>query len=167
MISHEQTIIELKNQYKDPIFYDKDVTLQANYIIDNGFKGSYNTIVFTSKDTMTFEAPGCLAAPMITMVARNAINLGTSMQRNELFPLRIYAPLYLSIIADHITLGDLDLETIPKLAIIYCRKLSFLCVEAQEIPVYEKVKNWKISTNKIEMIFINSKKKQTFKIQKR
>ena len=66
----------------------------------------FGGVVFlSSKDLMTHEAPACVAAPLVTMVANKAINLGVAGQGSQPVPVRLYVPEQLSITTTHLLLG--------------------------------------------------------------
>ena len=76
-VSHSDIVNRLKDQYTGGTMYGGDsLVLHAGETISNkGFMGSANVVFLTSKNAIIHEAPGCIAAPLVNMVAKNSISL--------------------------------------------------------------------------------------------
>jgi hypothetical protein len=137
-------INQLKEEYQDGVIYgDKSLLVHANGVLINaGFMGSSQLVSLSSRDRIALEAPGCVAAPLIDMIAKNVISFGQTGKQNHPFPVRIYAPLKLSVTAQHVVVGDLDLLVEPKYGLFTCKTLTFF-QSTPETPDYiEIIKSW-------------------------
>jgi hypothetical protein len=104
-------------------------------VISSKFTGAGITINFFVGDTLSFEAPACVAAPHVSMVAQQAINFGMTGRSSLCPPVRLYAPNVLSITTRHLSIGDVLLLVEPKSGFISCKKLT-LPIPQEEYPDY-------------------------------
>jgi hypothetical protein len=164
-ISQVSTVAKLKDEYLgDSIIYTNQTlnTFANGSIINNGFMGSGNITILTSLKAITIEAPGCIAAPVVMMVAKNIICLGRSGQGSQSVPVRLYAPRQLSITAKHLSIGDVRILVEPEHAFISCKKLTLSKSTEEEPAHFEIVKSWAINdAMEIEVISTTSKGSKT------
>lgn len=132
-------VTRLKGEYNGGIMYGIDaLSLHSKDSISNsGFLGSSNVVFLNAQQSIIHEAPGCVAAPLVNMVAQNAIMLGVSGQGNQQVPVRLYAPNQLSITTNHLTIGDADLLVEPNHGFISCRKLTLIQFTEEAPPYFE------------------------------
>ena len=137
-------VIRLRDEYTGGSAYG-GVTFTAHAgksISNTGFFGSGGAVFLSSKDSIIHEAPACVAAPLVTMVAKNAISLGIKGQGDLPIPVRLYAPQQLSITTKHLSVGDVMLLGEPEHGFISCKKLT-LSKSTEEDPAhFEVVKSW-------------------------
>lgn len=142
--SYGDIVIKLRDEYSGGSMYGGD-TFSAHVgqsISNNGFMGSANVVFLSSKDAIIHEAPACVAAPLVTMVAKNVISLGIAGQGDQPVPVRLYAPQQLSITTKHLSVGDVMMLVEPQHGFISCKKLT-LSKSTEEDPAhFEVVKSW-------------------------
>jgi hypothetical protein len=140
---------QLRNDYTGGVSYGVQSLSAAagGSIVNNGFMGSEAVVFLSANDSITMEAPGCVAAPLVTMVAKNAISLGMSGQGSQPVPVRLYAGNQLSITTDHLSIGDIALVTTPEHGMVFCRKLTLSTSQEHDPAYFEIVQSWLMSTN--------------------
>lgn len=111
-------------------------------ISNNWFMGSANIVFLSSKDSIIHEAPACVAAPLVTMVAKNAISVGIAGQGDQPVPVRLYTPQQLSITTKHLSVGDVMMLVEPQHGFISCKKLTLSKSIEEDPPHFEVVKSW-------------------------
>jgi hypothetical protein len=104
--------------------------------------GSANVVFLSSKDSIIHEAPACVAAPLVTMVAKNVISLGIAGQGDQPIPVRLYAPQQLSITTKHLSVGDVMVLVEPQQGFISCKRLTLSKSTAEDPAHFEVVKSW-------------------------
>jgi hypothetical protein len=137
----------LRNEYSEGVCYAEHVlTAHADKsIINGGFMGAGNVVFLSSLDLITHEAPGCIAAPLVNMVAKNVIGLGMVGQGSQPIPVRLYAPELLSMTAKHLAIGEIRLLAEPKHGLVSCKKLTLSKSTEEDPDHFEIVKSWVIS----------------------
>ncbi len=109
-----------------------------------GFKGSSTAIFLPAKDSITIH--GCLAAPYITMIAKNAINFGMNKDGTiQSSPARLCNEEgMLAITTQHFSVGNIELIEPPSIANLACKRLTLSKTKtADEDPAsFEIVKSW-------------------------
>lgn len=153
-------ISNLRDEYRDTErkFAPYGYASQAkNPIERNWFFGSFGSVHLNTKESITFESPACVAAPLVTMTATKAINLGVEGRKNQPVAVRLFAPVHLAISAMEVSIGDLQLLQVPDSVHLNCKKLT-LTYSAPEEPVhFEIVKSWLINDDtKIETLHIST-----------
>lgn len=116
-------------------------------IENRDFLGSCDSLYLISQHSIVIQAPGCIAAPLVTMVAKNAIRFGTENSNNLLPPVKFYVSDQLGITTRTLTIGDIQLIEEPADAFISCRRLKFLQYAEEEPWHVEVVKSWVISND--------------------
>ncbi len=146
-LSHSDIVNQLKDQYQGGSVYGGEACLlHAGLTLrNNGFMGSANVVFLTSKDVIIHEAPGCIAAPLVNMVAKNAISLGMAGQGSEPVPVRLYAPERLTMTTTHLSIGDLNILEAPRFGFVFCKKLTLSKSTEEEPEYFEIVKSWAIN----------------------
>lgn len=144
---HGDIVIRLKDEYSGGSMYGGH-TLSAHAgrsILNNGFMGSSNIVFLSSKNSIIHEAPACIAAPLVTMVAKNVLSLGIAGQGNQPVPVRLYVPDQLSLTTKHLSIGDISMLVEPQHGFISCKKMT-LSKSTEEDPThFEVVKSWVIN----------------------
>jgi hypothetical protein len=145
--SYKDIVLQLKSQYSGGNMYVGRFLLinAGESIVNSGFMGSETVVSLGSNDSIKSEAPACIAAPLVTMVAKNAIDLGVLGQRELRVPVRLYSPEQLIITTNHFSIGDLSFLVEPKKAYISCKKLTLIKSTDEEPSVFEKVKSFLMS----------------------
>jgi hypothetical protein len=130
---------KLKGEYSSGVQYATDALSwnAKGSILNGGFIGSSIVVFLSSDEAIIHEAPGCVAAPLVNMVALNAIMLGASGQGDQPVPVRLYAPEQLSITTNHLTVGAANLLIEPKFGYISCRKLTLIQFTEEAPPYFE------------------------------
>lgn len=142
-LSHRGLIIKLRSEYISKAIYSSERnSIHGEGDIDySGFFGSENSLFLGSKKgSINLEAPACIAAPIVTIVAKGAITLGMKGKRGEL--VQLYSPDTLSFTATHLSVGDIKLMTIPTMAYISCKKLTLAKSSVEDPDHFEVVKSW-------------------------
>lgn len=132
-------VTRLKGEYSNGVQYGiSTLSMHAPELIyNNGFLGSSNVVFLSADRSIIHEAPGCVAAPLVNMVAQNAIMLGASGQGDQTVPVRLYAPEQLSITTNHFTIGAANLLVEPNHGFIFCRKLTLIQFTEEAPPYFE------------------------------
>lgn len=146
--SYGDIVLALKKEYSGGGMYgDNMCAAHAKSISNNGFIGSKTAVFLSSQDSITHETPACVAAPHVTMVAKNAISLGMAGQKDLPVPVRLYTPEQLCITTNHLSVGNIMILIEPKHGFISCQKLT-LSKSTEEDPEYvEIVKSWVMNDN--------------------
>lgn len=144
--TQNDVVIRLRDEYLEGTMYgEKQLFLYAgNSINNNGFMGSANVAFFSSMNSIIHETPACIAAPLVNMIAKNAISLGMAGQGSQPIPVRLYAPKQLSITTKHLSVGDIMMIIEPKYGFISCRKLTLQKSTEEDPENFEIVKSWVI-----------------------
>lgn len=153
-LSYRDAIIGLKNEYSGGVMYgEKSLNMNSVYGMNNGFMGSANVVCLNSTNSI-HEAPACIAAPSVTMVANNVLSLGVEGRGDQSVPVRIYAPVELTIKAKHLLVRDVMMPVIPKKVSIICEQLTLLKSTEEEPPHFKIFKDGIVNKDaKIETIF--------------
>ncbi|MBN9377476.1 MAG: hypothetical protein BGO14_10305 [Chlamydiales bacterium 38-26] len=146
-LSHADIVVKLRDQYLGGTMYGSQtfVTHATQSIINRGFMGSANVAFLTSLDAIVHEAPGCIAAPLVNMIAKNSISLGMAGKRDQPVPVRLYAPTKLSITTKHLSVGDLMILVEPEHGFVACKKLTLSKSTEEDPDYFEIVKSWVIN----------------------
>ncbi|MFY7843439.1 MAG: hypothetical protein ACOVOR_05450 [Rhabdochlamydiaceae bacterium] len=141
--SHTDIITQLKNEYSaGSIYGGQSLSASAHIFRNNGFVGSANVVFITCKDSIVHEAPACIAAPLVNMVAKNLITIGIESQKSQVAPVRFYTPSQLSITTKHLSFGSVDILVEPENAFIVCKKLTLPKHDKEESNDFELIKSW-------------------------
>lgn len=131
------------------------VLVKGQSIESTGFIASATAVVLNVPDSIVINAPGCLAAPKVSMCATNAIELGLAGQGCQQHPVRLYAPEGLSIQTRTLSIRDIMLIDEPKIGSVSCVKLVFHTSSEEESQTMEIVKSWvQEDTTVIETILL-------------
>lgn len=137
---YSETINKLMCEYQGGVQYgENSLKLQAKTIFNNGFFGSAKIVYLDATDSITHQAPGCIAAPKIVMKARKLLQIGVHQENDSV---RIYAPKTLSIETSHLSVGKVRFIGEPEEAIISCSKLTLSKYTEEEPAYFEIVKSW-------------------------
>lgn len=144
VLSSAETIDQLKAQYPGGVTYGpKSLNYNRQSLLRNtGFFGSANIVWLTSDSAIEFEAPGCVAAPFVNMLAKKSVSLGMKGQGARPFPVRLYAPKSLSITTNNLRIGDLQILEEPKNASVFCRKLTLSRLTDENRDCIALVQSW-------------------------
>lgn len=143
-LSSNEIVAKLRDQYSGGSMYGHELcsSYSAQGLINTGFIGSSNVVFLSSKNKIVHEAPACIAAPLVNMVAKEVVCMGMQGQGEQPVPVRIYAPGQLSITAKHVSVGDIMMIVEPQFGFITCKKLT-LSKSTEEDPAhFEIVKSW-------------------------
>jgi hypothetical protein len=125
----------------------------GNYIVNNRFMGSYSVVYLTAFNSIIHEAPGCIGAPFVNMVAKRAISLGMAGYEVQPVPLRLYCPKAITIVTKYLSIGDVRLLEIPENGFISCQKLTLSKSKEGDSDDFELIKSWAINDDmEIEVI---------------
>ena len=140
-------VLRLRDEYSGGSMYgNQSLVAHVRTSINNtGFMGSSTVVFLTSMDSIVHEAPACIAAPLVNMVAKNTINLGMTGQGSQPVPVRLFAPQGLTITAKHLSIGDVSVLTEPKNALLSCSKLTLSKSTEEEPAYFEVVRSWAIN----------------------
>ena len=151
-------VLRLKDDYLGGSMYgEQSLVVNSGKITYNtGFLGSSTVVFLTSSDSIVHESPACIAAPLVNLVAMNAITMGMAGQGLQPVPVRLFAPISLTITTKHLFIGDIAILTEPKDALIFCSKL-ILSKSSEEAPAYfEVVRSWAINDDmEVEVVSID------------
>jgi len=142
------TIVDkLMKEYSGGVMHGKNSlnVFAGKSIVNKGFMGSANVVFLTSLDSISHEAPACIAAPLVNIVAKNVLSLGMAGQGSQPVPVRLYAPEQLTITVKHLSIGDLMLLVEPKHGIVSCKKLTLTKTKKEEPEYFEVIKSWVIN----------------------
>ena len=141
----ELVIDRLEGEYSKGIYGGNCCNLFAGgSIIYNGFIGSHYVVFLTSMDSIIHEAPACIAARLVNMVAKESISLGIAGQGSQPVPVRLYAPEQVTITTKHLSIGDITLLTEPEHGFISCKRLTLSKAQEEDPDYFEIVKSWVI-----------------------
>lgn len=140
-------ITKLQSEYSGGVLYGGQscVVHARESIKNNGFMGSENIVFLTSRDSITHEAPGCIAADLVNMVAKNVISLGMAGRGTQPVPFRIYSPKTITMTAKHLSVGDIMFLVVPDHGSISCNKLTLSKSTEEEPDSFELIKSWAIN----------------------
>jgi hypothetical protein len=143
-ITNDTIITKLRDEYSGGSMYGgQSLNIHAGTAVkNNGFMGSENIIFLSSKNSITHEAPACIAANLVTMVAKNTISMGLAGQGKESFPVRLCVPSQLSITTKHLSIGEVMLLVEPEHGFISCKKLTLLKPAENDPENFEVIKSW-------------------------
>jgi hypothetical protein len=126
---------------------------QSELIVNTEFIGSLNFVFLKSGDFIAHEAPACIAAPSVTMIAQKAISLGSIGQGSYSVPVCLYASRELTIKTQMLSIGDLNILAEPEDVTVFCKKLVLSESMKKKAPdQFEIVKSWIDDENKIEIV---------------
>lgn len=150
----------LKNNYlpASRIFCKFTYNIPEKFITRAGYVGSDEQVNITSPDSITHNAPECFAAPVITMVAKKAIELGV-IQNSSSHRLTIFAPKALLLQADHISISsDIQLFQEPAIGKIFCKKLTIVRHKGENSSQnIELIKGWVQNKKATKIEIVNAK----------
>lgn len=140
-------VLRLRDEYSAGSMYGAScLSAHAqNTINNNGFMGSLNVVFLSTNDSIVHESPACIAAPLVNMVAKNAISMGIAGQGSQPVPVRLFVTNELTITTKHLSIGDVMLLTKPKNALLSCSKLTLSKSTDEEPDHFEVVKSWSIN----------------------
>ncbi len=116
-----------------------------------GFMGAGKGFILRSETSYSLEAPAFIAANILTILARNALNLGLKGRGDHLQPIQIYAPQLFNISAPHISIGDVHFLEQPLKGVLACEKLTLSKTTEEDPEHFEVVKSWlKNDTTEVE-----------------
>lgn len=132
-----------QKQYKDGY-----ISLPSKSMKNLMFLGSAQAIFLSSRSNMEHESPACIAAPLVNMVAKEAISLGVD-SRTPADKVVIYAPEQFSISAKHVKIGNILLMVTPRAAFITCKKLTLLKSQEADPDYFPVVKSWLVNDDTV------------------
>lgn len=146
----KDVVAHMKKQYIDGSLYNSErLTAKVKTpIVLNGFIGSDNALCLISDMMITAEATACIAAPLVTMKAKEAISLGMAGKGKHPLPVRLFAPEVLTIITKHLSIGEIILghERIkidpPIDGSVSCKKITLSKSTEEDPDYFEIVKSW-------------------------
>ena len=144
------TSYEGKKEYKDGY-----ISLPSKSMSNLMFLGSAQAIFLSSRSTMEHESPACVAAPLVNMVAKEAISLGMKSQKPT-DRVVIYAPEQLSISAPHVKIGHILFMISPRAAFITCKKLTLSKFKGPDPDYFPIVKSWLVNPDTVIETIENS-----------
>jgi FG-GAP repeat len=143
-ISYTEIVLGLKRSYLGPArFLEGHMSLPSKSMKNNSFLGSSHVVFLSSQSSMEHDAPACIAAPLVNMVAKNAISIGAA-SKTPADKVVIYAPEQLSLTTNHLTIGNIAFLANPKAAFISCSKLTLIKFEGEDPDYFKVVKSWVI-----------------------
>jgi|ERR1700733_5982590 len=144
--TYRDIILEMRSRYLGVgIFAEGHISRPSRSMSYNGFWGSPHAVFLSSASFMEHIPPACIAAPLVTLVAKESIKLGITSP-TPADRVVIYAPEQLSISTNHLSIGNILLVVAPKFGFISCSKLTLSKRPGEEDPDYFKVvKSWVIS----------------------
>lgn len=133
-----------KNEYSSGVIFSKDSlsVFAKDHLRNDGFLGSHNVVFLTCQDSIVQEAPGCIAAPLVNMVALNRLSLGAEGQGSQPVPLRIFTPRQFTLTSKELSVGDVSFLTEPIHGFISCKKLTLIQRTDEEPSSFELIKSW-------------------------
>ena len=150
----DEKILGLKTDYADwSSVYSEDrisqhITLQGT---DRQFMGSHQEISLTFDQSFRFEAPGCIAAPIVNIISLHTISFGLEA-RNDCPPIKLYAPRTFRITADEVNVGDVNFLVKPEIGEIFCKTLTLFQSTEKEPEHFSWMREWvKIGTGTLEV----------------
>jgi hypothetical protein len=127
-------ILTLRAPYESEgsYYYQDDALIMAKEaeIETNTFIGSSTSVSLHSfQSSILYDAPGCLAAPVVNLIAQKSIRLG-SHERSPYSPyessLKLFATNILHIKTEHLIIGNMQLLAPPFAGVIICSKLTII-----------------------------------------
>ncbi|NGX45256.1 MAG: hypothetical protein K940chlam2_00401 [Chlamydiae bacterium] len=140
------TVNSLMSEYSGGVMLGR-ISLEVaarDTLKNNGFMGSYNVVFLTSRDSIEHEAPGCIAAPLVNMFAKDKLSLGVAGQGSQPVPVRIFAPAQLTLTSQHLSVGDIKFLEEPKSGFLSCKKLTLIKPTEDEPVYFDLIKSWVI-----------------------
>ena len=107
-----------------------------------GFMGAGNSLMLRSVTSYSIESPAFIAANIMTLMAKNALNLGLEGRGDHPQPVQIYAPQLFNLSAEHISIGDVRFLEQPSHGVLACKKLTLLRTTEEEPEHFEVVQSW-------------------------
>ena len=147
MESFGYSIIDLLNQEytSNQRFSQSKLKIECEKIIQDGFCGSAEELILKVDDAIVVEAPGCLAAPKIRLIAKEKLSLGTAKRSRIAVPVRIFSPESFFITTRHLVVGEVLFLVNPAEVRIYCNKVTFIQHELQPYDCMDHFKKWFIN----------------------
>ena len=143
--TYKDNILQMHASYTGQKQYnDGYISLPSKSMKNWMFLGSAHAIFFSSRSKMEHESPACIAAPLVNMVAKEAISLGVNC-RTSADKVVIYAPEQLSISAKHVIIGNIKLMVTPRAAFITCKNLTLLKSQETDPDYFSVVKSWLVN----------------------
>lgn len=141
-------IWDYRNEYCEATYSSANLKIDssASYV-GQGFVGSEEALVITAEEGIQLEAPVCVAAKYVTLLARDRIAIGTAGQLSDMTPVRIYAKELLNISTEHLILGS-EVQFVVFAAttvFISCKKISIVCphgLSGGDPPLYPLLRLW-------------------------
>lgn len=125
----EQLLVEIDEQLKQSIEC-------------RGFMGAGKSFILRSVTSYSIESPAFIAASVMTIMVRNALNLGLEGREEHPQPVQIYAPQLFNLSARHISIGDVRFLEQPSHGVLACERLTLLKT-TEEVPEhFEVVRSW-------------------------
>lgn len=138
----------MMNPLNKPLFAKGHISLPSKATLTNyGFIGALSAVFLSSQTKMTHDSPACLAAPLITLVAKEAIDLGVKGKKDSPIPVCLYAPEQISISTPHLSVGEIQLVAMPKFGYISCEKITFFKSGEKDPEYFDIIKSWVINKN--------------------
>lgn len=128
------------------------MSLPSKSFKNYGFLGSSHVVFLSSRSSMVHDAPACIAAPLVHMVATKSISLGIN-SKTLADKVVIYAPEQFSITTNHLSIGNIQLLVSPKHAFLSCSKLTLEKFEGEDPDYFSVVKSWLINED-VEVVKI-------------
>lgn len=144
MITLDPKIMELSKDYSGGYHHQHFSAHGGSHLTNDGFIGSDQAIFLSSDNEITHKSPACIAAPLVTMTARNVISLGTSRHTPRNLPVRLYVPDKLSITTKHLSIRDIEILQDPQHGFISCKTLTLFKSREDNPPHFEIVLSWVI-----------------------
>lgn len=154
--TYKDNILAMHAQYTGQKEYkDGYISLPSKSMQNLMFLGSASAIFFSSRSTMEHESPACMAAPLVNMVAKEAISIGMKSQK-QADKVVIYAPEQLSISAPHVKIGHILFMISPRAAFITCKKLTLSKFKGPDPDYFPIIKSWLVNTDTVVETVENS-----------
>ncbi len=148
-LSSNDQILKLQAEYpKTEHFYENGLSVASpSHINIDSFFGSSSVLFLRANTDIHCEAPVCIAAPLVTLVAKKAIHLGEKGRGTHAQPGRLFASKQFCLVSPHIILGDFIFLGLPKAASIACKKLTLIRSKEEtksqaKEEAFEVVKSW-------------------------
>lgn len=138
--SYKRVSLEWSHYAYGPVSIEGEETIN-----NNGFWGSATVVtMISSKGIIRHQGPGCIAAPVVNLVATKLIALGLNDEEEmSRQPARIYAPMILTMTAQEIVIGNLTfLEKLPKKGVISCKRLTLIQEEPEPSELVDVIRGW-------------------------
>lgn len=149
VVDHPSTIDALFREYPgDALFTQSCLKINPSADVANrGFIGSHSVVQINTRGSIRLDAPGCLAAPVVTMASANTVSIGMDGQGKYSIQTRLYIPVALNILTNHLELGLFGFVEggVPSLGAISCQKLTFKGYPKEPCDFEEIVKSWSVN----------------------